>query len=54
MPKRTVVLHLSGTAERVFSILNYFSINWGEMTLGKILELSAGKPIPTFVSKAKK
>ena len=54
MGKRTVIMHLSGSAERVFSLLRYFSVNWGELNLGKILELSREKPIPTFVSKVKR
>lgn len=51
MGKRTVVLHLSGKAEKVFSLLRYFSTNWGGLTLGEILARSKGKPFATFVSK---
>ncbi len=51
MGKRTVVLHLSGKAERVFSLLDYYARNWGQLTLGQILARSQGKRFPTFVSR---
>ena len=50
--KRTLVLCLSGSAERVFSILRYYAINWGHMTLGEIVKRHGkGERFPTIVEK---
>lgn len=49
---RILVLRLSGTAERVFSILQYFAVNWGNMTLGEIVRrYEKGERFPTVVEK---
>jgi len=52
LDNRTLVLRLSGSAEQVFSILRYFSVNWGHMSLGEIAQrYNKGERFPTFVEK---